>query len=237
MDFIFMLTHGDRTVEAPLDVLESIRPHGLSHIGFKDVGLPTSMIRELVTGIRRSGALSYMEIVSTEPEDCLRAAQLARDLGVDRLLGGTQVEEILSILEGSETAYFPFPGRPVGHPTRLAGAPAEVEAQCRAFSAFGCPGADVLAYRAIDADPLDVIAAARRGLGREGYLIAAGSIRSPAQIRTLAAAGANAFTVGSAVFERTFRPDSLSLADQIAAILDACSETSTAQMNENKLKN
>ncbi len=70
------------------------------------------MIRELVTGIRRSGALSYMEIVSTEPEDCLRAARLARDLGVDRLLGGTQVEEILSILEGSETAYFPFPGRP-----------------------------------------------------------------------------------------------------------------------------
>ena len=47
MDFIFMLTHGDRTVEAPLDVLESIRPLGLSHIGFKDVGLPTSMIREL----------------------------------------------------------------------------------------------------------------------------------------------------------------------------------------------
>jgi hypothetical protein len=178
-----------------------------------------------------------MEIVSTQPEDCLRAARLARDLGVDRLLGGTQVEEILSILEGSATAYFPFPGRPVGHPTRLAGAPAEVEAQCRAFSAFGCPGADVLAYRAIDADPLDVIAAARRGLGREGYLIAAGSIRSPAQIRSLAAAGANAFTVGSAVFERTFRPDSLSLADQIAAILDACSETSTAQMNENKLKN
>src|SRR5690606_24500399 len=130
MDFIFMLTHGDRTVEAPLDVLESIRPLGLRHIGFKDVGLPTSMIRELVTGIRRSGALSYMEIVSTGPEDGLRAARLARDLGVDRLLGGTQVEEILAILEGSATAYFPCPGRPVGHPTRLAGAPAEVEAQC-----------------------------------------------------------------------------------------------------------
>ena len=225
MDFIFMLTPGDRTVEAPLDVLESIRPLGLRHIGFKDVGLPTSMIRELVTGIRRSGALSYMEIVSTEPEDCLRAARLARDLGVERLLGGTQVEEILSILEGSETAYFPFPGQPVGHPTRLSGTPAEIEAQCRTLSALGCPGADLLAYRAIDAEPLDLIAAARRGLGCDGYLIVAGSIRSPAQIRALAEAGANAFTVGTAVFEHAFKPDSPSLADQIAAILDARSQT------------
>jgi len=225
MDFIFMLTHGDRTVGAPLDVLESIRSLGLRHIGFKDVGLRTSMIRELVAAIRRSGALAYMEIVSTEPEDCLRAARLARNVGVDRLLGGTQVEEILSILEGSETAYFPFPGRPIGHPTRLSGTPAEVEAQSRAFSALGCPGADLLAYRAIDADPLDLVAAARRGLGCDGYLIVAGSIRSPAQIRALAEAGANAFTVGTAVFEHAFKPDSPSLADQIAAILDTCRET------------
>lgn len=232
MDFIFMLTHGDRTVDTPLDVLEQIRPLGLRHIGFKDVGIPSTVFGELVEGIRRSGALSYMEVVSTEPDACLRSARLARDLGVDRLLGGTQVDEILSILEGSRTAYFPFPGRPMGHPTRLGGTPAEVEAHCRTFSSLCCPGADLLAYRAMDADPLDLVAAARRGLGADGYLIVAGSIDSPAQIRALARAGANAFTVGSAVFARSFKPDAQAIPDQIEAILQACADATGAARSQ-----
>lgn len=224
MDFIFMLTHRDRTIADPLEVIDAIRPLGLRHIGFKDIGAPEPALAVLVDRIRGLGALSYMEVVSTEAEACLRSARVARELGVDKLLGGTHADEILSILDGSRTAYFPFPGRPVGHPTRLGGTPDEIEAQCRAFAAKGCPGVDLLAYRAIDADPLDLIAAARRGLGVSGYLIVAGSIDKPDQIRTLAAAGANAFTIGSAVFDLSFKRDSQSIQDQIAAILQACAD-------------
>src|SRR5690606_5418766 len=134
---------------------------------------------------------------------------------------GTHVDEIRSMLEGTRTAYFPFAGRPTGHPTRLGGTPAEIEAQCRAFAAKGCPGVDLLAYRATDAAPLDLVSAARRGLGKDGYLIAAGSVGTPTQIRDLAAAGADAFTIGTAVFERSFVPNAESIADQIAAILQS----------------
>ena len=221
MDFVFMLTRSDQTVGDCLEVLEEIRPVGLAHIGFKDVGVPPETLRALVRGIRAQGATTYMEVVSTSTEACLQSARIARDIGVQRLLGGTQVDEVLAILAGSATTYHPFPGKPVGHPTKLGGSPADVEADCRRFAAKGCAGVDLLAYRATEADPLDLVRAARRGT--PGYLLVAGSVATPAQIAALAAAGADAFTIGSAAFDGSFSPLLGSLRSQLRAILDACS--------------
>ncbi len=216
-----MLTRSDQTVPDCLEVLEEIRPIGLRHIGFKDVGVPAETLRALVTGIRAQGATTYMEVVSTSREACLNSARIARDIGVERLLGGTQVDEVLEILRGSATTYHPFPGRPHSHPTRLGGSPAEVEADCHRFADAGCAGVDLLAYRATEADPLDLVRAARRGT--PGYLLVAGSVSTPAQIHALAAAGADAFTIGSAAFDGSFSPDLGSLRSRLRAILDACS--------------
>ncbi len=101
MDFVFMLTRADQTVGDCLRVIEEIHPVGLRHIGFKDVGVPPAVLRELVAAIRAQGATSYMEVVSTTTEACLTSARVAKDLGVDRLLGGTQVDEVMAILAGS----------------------------------------------------------------------------------------------------------------------------------------
>ncbi|MGA9266186.1 MAG: 4-hydroxythreonine-4-phosphate dehydrogenase, partial [Rhodomicrobium sp.] len=101
MDFVFMLTRSDQTVTDCLDVLDDIGPLGLTHIGFKDVGVSPDVLAKLVLRIKAAGATSYMEVVSTSREACLRSAQVARDIGIDRLLGGTQVEEVLNILAGS----------------------------------------------------------------------------------------------------------------------------------------
>jgi hypothetical protein len=223
MDFIFMLTRSDRTVEDCLDLMDQIDPLGLEHIGFKDIGVPFAMLERLAEAIRVVGATSYMEVVSTSREDCLRSARIARDLGIDRLLGGTLVDETLEILAGSRTAYFPFPGRPEGHPTRLGGQALDVEQDCRMFARKGCAGADLLAYRATEADPLELVRAARRGLG-SGYLIAAGSVTSVEKIRALKAAGADAFTIGSAIFDGSFSPTKGSTLSQLADVLEACAE-------------
>jgi hypothetical protein len=48
---------------------------------------------------------------------------VARDIGIDRLLGGTQVKAVLEILAGSAVHYLPFPGAPFEHPAKLAGSP------------------------------------------------------------------------------------------------------------------
>ena len=222
MDFIFMLTRQDRTVEDCLEFLELVRPLRLRHIGFKDVGVSLQLLGKLADAIRAQGATSYMEVVSPNPSDCLRSARVARELGVDRLLGGTQVDEILEVLSGSHTSYYPFPGQPVGHPTQLRGTPQEIETHCRSFAAKGCPGVDILAYRATDADALDLVAASRRGIGRDGFLIVAGSINSRDRIRALKTAGADAFTIGSAVFDGSFSPSKGSVLSQLEDILEVC---------------
>ena len=221
MDFIFMLTRADQTVEDCLEVLDEILPLGLRAIGFKDVGVAPEVLRELVERIHGGGATSYMEVVSTSEEACLRSARVARDIGVQRLLGGTNVRAMLDVIDGAPTAYYPFPGRPHDHPTRLGGLPGEVETQCREFMASGCAGCDLLAYRATEADPIELVRAARRGLGKGGYLVCAGSVRTPHQLCDLREAGCDAFTIGSAAFPGEFSPRKGSLRSQIRDILAA----------------
>ena len=217
-----MLTRNDRTIDDCLEVLELVQPLGLEHVGFKDIGAPAAVLKQLTGAIHASGAVSYMEVVATEKEACLDAARAARDLGVRRLLGGTQVAEILDILAGSETLYYPFAGKPSGHPTELGGLPEDVEADCRAFAAAGCAGCDVLAYRATDADPLDLVRAARRGLGADKHLIVAGAVTSFERIKALHDAGADAFTIGTAVLEGSYASGEGSIVGQLREVMGDC---------------
>jgi hypothetical protein len=143
------------------------------------------------------------------------------EIGVDCLLGGTQVAETLELLSGSRVKYYPFPGIPTGHPTTLGGDAELVEAQSASFIAQGCAGVDLLAYRATEANPIELVHAARRGLGRSKSLICAGAVDSPARIAALAEAGADAFTIGSAAFDGSFAPGAGGLIAQLKEIL-AC---------------
>lgn len=220
MDFIFMLTRRDRTIDDAEDLVDAVADLGVRHIGFKDVGVPREALARVVARIRARGAIAYLEVVSTTPESVAASLAAGAALGVDRILGGTDLEAAELAL-GSLDRYFPFPGRPVGHPTKLEGSAAEVERDAKRARAQGCGGVDLLAYRATDADPLALVRAARRGVG-DRTLIVAGSVHSAAQIHSLAAAGADAFTIGSAVFDGTFSPTKGSLRGQILDILDAC---------------
>src|SRR5688572_1343435 len=138
MDFVFMLTRADQTVPDCLDVLDDIRSVGLTHLGFKDVGVPPDVLAELARRIKQLGATSYL----------------------------------------------PFPGRPFDHPTKLGASPQQVQEDCRRYRARGCAGVDLLAYRATEADPLELVKAARRGL-EGGTLLVAGSVARPEQVRAL----------------------------------------------------
>lgn len=219
-DFIFMLTRQDQTILDSLEVFEEIRTVGLRHVGFKDVGVDVQTLKRLNRVIRNTGAFSYMEVVSTSLEDCLNSARNAREIGVDRLLGGTEAEQVLEVLGDSGIEYLPFPGRPEGHPTNLGGSTDEVEADCRRFAELGCAGVDLLAYRATEDAPLDLIRAARRGT--DGFLVVAGSIDSPERIKAVSEAGADAFTIGTAALEGSFSPRKGSLRSQLRDILAAC---------------
>lgn len=220
MDFIFMLTRDDQTIEDCLEVYESVRAVPLRHVGFKDVGVPPALLGRLHDRLKGDGHRTYMEVVSTSPESCLRSVEVGVKLGIDCLLGGTQVERILPLLTGTGTGYYPFPGVPAGHPTRLGGTPERIAADTARMVRAGCAGVDLLAFRATDADPLALIRAARGATERP--VIVAGSINSPARVREVADAGADLFTIGTAALDGSFSPRHGLLANQLRHILDAC---------------
>ena len=192
-----MLTRNDMTVANALALVEIARPLGLRHIGFKDVGADATMLQSLTAAIREAGASPWMEIVATTREAELRGVELGRDLGVDRLLGGVHVDDALKLLEGSAIRYLPFAGssnRPSDAAWRYGGRMSRRNAG--ALAAKGCAGVDILAYRATEAEPLDLVAACRRGFLNSGTVVVAGSINSPERVAAVRAAGADAFTIG-----------------------------------------
>jgi hypothetical protein len=219
VDFIFMLTRSDETIVDCLDTWDAVAHVGVRHAGFKDVGVDVATLTELNRRMHSVGVTTYLEVVSTSTEECLRSARAAVAIGVDRLMGGTAVEETLSIIAGSGIEYLPFPGRPEGHPTQLGGDSDLVERQCREFDGNGCSGVDLLAYRATESDPLDLVRAARRGT--TGYLVVAGSVSTSQQIDDLRVAGADAFTIGSAIFDGSFSPRQGSITSQLRDVLQA----------------
>ncbi|MFJ8669589.1 hypothetical protein [Streptomyces sp. NPDC093600] len=219
MDFIFMLTRDDRTVTDCLRVLDSVADLDIGHIGFKDIGVDPPTLARLHRRIKDRGATSYLEVVSTTREQALTSVRSAIDLGVDRLMGGTWIDETQALLAGTGIEYLPFVGQPLGHPTRLAGGPDRIADDCRRAATAGCAGVDLLAHRATDADPLDLVRAARAAT--TGRLVVAGSITTPDQIRALADAGADAFTVGSAAFNGSLRRDAGTLGAQLTAVAEA----------------
>ena len=84
MNFIFMLTQGDRTVPNCLEVLQDVLSLGLRHIGFKDIGVGQEEMQALTDRIKSAGAVSYLEVVSEDPESALRSARLRRVRGPRR---------------------------------------------------------------------------------------------------------------------------------------------------------
>jgi hypothetical protein len=221
MHFIFMLTNQDRTVRNCMEILDSIAGLGIRHIGFKDIGVGFDTMQAATRQIRAMGASAYMEVVSTTPERIRESMDAAVELGVDKVLGGSDIAYAERTLAPAGIGYYPFPGRPEGHPTRLGGTPAMIARDCATARRAGCPGVDLLAYRAVDADPVALVRAAREALVG-GDLIVAGSIDSPHRIAAMAAAGADAFTIGTAVFEGRFAPGRNGTRAQCAAVLEAC---------------
>lgn len=215
-DFIFMLTRNDRTVADAAIHVETALAAGIRHIGFKDVGLPVEALHELAGLIRRGGARTYLEVVSLDRESEIRSVKAALDLGVDHLLGGTHADDVLPLLAGSGIRYYPFPGRVVGHPSRLDGSEAEIVQSAVALAAHdGVTGLDLLAYRA-SLDVPSLIAAVCEAVPKP--VIVAGSVDRPAQVRTIRQAGAAAFTIGTAALDGRFPAAGPTLDLQLRAI-------------------
>ncbi len=239
IQFVFMLTHHDRTVDDPVGVYEQIRGCGLRYVGFKDIGVPVAELREVCARAHADGLEVMLEVVSTTREEELRSVAASAEIGVDWLLGGTHPEDGLRVLgeraEGGRAAggraeggragnrarprYCPFPGTVVGHPSVLRGEITEIAESARRITALdGVFGLDLLAYRHQTADAAELTRAVVRAAS--GPVIAAGSVATTGQIRALDQAGAWGFTIGGAIFEGRL-PGGPAIAGQVREVLRA----------------
>ena len=219
-EFIFMLTHHDRTVPNARAVYDEIRSTGLRYVGFKDIGLPIPELRALAAAMRADGREVMLEVVSEDKDDELRSIAAALEIGVDWLLGGTHPDEALEILAGAPKPprYCPFPGTVIGHPSLLRGTIDEIADDAdRLTSTPGIHGLDLLAYR-YDGD-VEALASAVNERAH-GPVIAAGSVDSLERIAALKRIGVWGFTIGGAIFDGKFA-GAPSVPAQIEVVLEA----------------
>jgi 2-keto-3-deoxy-6-phosphogluconate aldolase len=203
INFIFMLTHSDSTVEDALDHVDALSSSGLRYIGFKDIGATPSRQKAIASSARDAGFETFLEVVSTTREAEINSVHAALEAGVDWIMGGTQPDAVLPLLHGSAVKYCPFPGRVVGHPSVLEGTIAEIAESARDLTARdGVFGVDLLAYRHRSANIEELTRAVVKASA--GPVVAAGSVVRDEQIAMLAHAGAWGFTIGSAIFDGLF---------------------------------
>jgi hypothetical protein len=218
INFIFMLTHSDSTIENALDYVDQLSTTGLQYLGFKDVGATPERQRAIATAAHDAGFETMLEVVSVTEESEIESVRAALNAGVDWVLGGTHPDAVLPLLEGSSVRYCPFPGRVVGHPSVLEGTIEEIaDSAARLTARPEVFGLDLLAYRHATADIAQLTE--RVVSSSSGPVIAAGSVVDDEQIVTLANAGAWGFTIGSAIFDGLF-PGAPDVATQVRHVLD-----------------
>jgi uncharacterized protein related to proFAR isomerase len=224
IDFIFMLTHNDQTIPDAMDRLETAIAAGITHIGFKDVGLPIEELKKLAGRIRESGATVYLEVVSLDAESEIKSAKAALEFGIDRLMGGTHPELVLPIVRDKKIGYYPFPGKIVGHPSILTGRQEDIVSSAISLASMdGVTGLDLLAYRWTEENVENMIEAVCKAVDKP--VVVAGSIDSPERITAVANAGVAGFTIGTAALTGKFPAETGELSVQLKSIVDAVHKT------------
>jgi len=221
IEFIFMLTRDDKTLTDARDVYAAIAGTGVRHVGCKDVGLPREELQALMSDIKGNGHTTHLEVVSESEEATLASARAAAEIGPDYLIGGTLIEPVQEILEGTGIRFFPYVGRIVGHPCLLRGAIDEIADDARRAEQLGVDGINLLAYR-YDGDVDALVEAVVDATSLP--VIAAGSVDSQARIQALDERGVWAFTIGTAALDGVLVPGR-PLEDQLRYALEAAVAT------------
>jgi len=219
IDFIFMLTKDDQTISDAREYVKEIATAGAKHIGFKDIGLPTSELKLLAEDLKKEGVKVYLEVVSLDDESEKKSAKIAMDLNVDYLLGGTRPEIIASLVKDHPLKYYPFVGKIENHPSILTGSIPEIAEHARQITAIeGVDGLDLLAYRFTGEDIPQLIQEVCQASAKP--VVVAGSIDSKERIEVVKTKGASGFTVGTAAFDMEFPSDKSGVSGQVQSILE-----------------
>lgn len=212
---IIMLTRHDVTVPDALEVFHELKGTGITNIGFKDIGLSGEESGRLVSALKEQNMHVYFEIVSSDEHGTVQSAKAAAKLGVEYIIGGRYYKAVHHIAAAHNIAYYPYVGRIVGHPCVLEGSIELITAGARECDLLGVDGLNLLAYRYNG----DTAALLRCMIDAVSIpMIIAGGVDSIMRIRSLVRLHISAFTIGTALFEKSLLPG-LSFQEQVRAVL------------------
>jgi len=209
-----METYNDMTRVDAIPVYKEIRKTKVKCIGFKDIGLPMTKLKELHTMMKKDGRTTFLEVVSASEKDTVQSTKVALELGVDYLIGGTYIDATLPLLKNTKIKYFPYVGKIVDHPCKLRGSIEEIVSDTKKVKERGIPGINLLAYRYNG--NVDQLIGKVSAVGLP--MIVAGSIDSFERVSKMREMDIWAFTIGGAIFDKKFVGNG-SLADNIDAVL------------------
>jgi len=221
-NLIVMLTYNDVTVENAPDLFEESKDLPVEFWGFKDIGLDKEQMKQLVSRMKAVGKTTFLEVVHYEENECLEAAKLALECGVDYLTGTIFYDSILKLVKDRDIKYFPFFGNIYGHPVILGGRIDEIVRHGKELERKGVDGLDLVAYRYEDIGKVKELVH-RCAEEISIPLISAGSINGWERVEQTNAYGVWAFTIGSAFFDRKFVPEG-SFKEQIMAVYNKLKE-------------
>lgn len=204
MNLIVMLTKNDVTVSNAKEVFLSCANLPVDHWGFKNVGLPTDQMKDLVETIKKSGKTTYLEVVTYTESECLDGAKLAVDCGFDYLMGTTYFDSVAEILKKSNTKYSPFCGKVSGSPSILGDTVEDIIASAKLLQEKGVDGIDILAYR-FKGDVKELLSKYFEEVSVPTVI--AGSVDTFERIDYVKSLNPWGFTMGSALFAKKFVPE------------------------------
>ena len=215
-ELIVMLTYQDKTVPDALELFQRAKDAPVKHWGFKDVGLSPQKMQTVVTAMKDSGKITFLEVVSLSEEEGLRGARLAVELGFDILMGTVFYPSIGDYLKDKPVRYFPFPGHVHSHPSILDGTIEDIVTHACQLESYGAHGLDLLTYR-FNGEVTQLLKQVVEAT--KIPIVSAGSIASFERIQEVWEAGAWGFTIGSAFFDKKFVPDG-SFEENMRAVSD-----------------
>lgn len=209
-----METYNDMTRTDAIPVYKEIRNTKVKFIGFKDIGLPMTQLKELHMMMKKDGRTTFLEVVSASEKETIQSTKVALELGVDYLIGGTFIDATLSLIKNTKIKYFPYVGKIVDHPCKLRGSIVDIVNDTKKVKEKGIPGINLLAYRYNGDVELLIEKISAVGLP----MIVAGSIDSYERVKKMKEMNIWAFTIGGAIFDKKF-VSQRSLSDNINAVL------------------
>lgn len=206
-EFVVMLTKKDINVESIPDIIKDCKNIPADSWGFKSAGLTDDEIISISRCLKEAGKSVYLEVVTYTEEEYARVAKIAECGFIYCVTGTIYDPKLHEALKKHGVKYIPIVGKTVDIQGIITKPMAEIVSDAIEVAAKATDGISLMAYRHAELDGNQIIKTVKEAIGPHKRLMIVGSVNSFERIDNVISLGADAFSIGSALFNAQFVPD------------------------------